>query len=224
MEATVRAFIFDFDGTILDTETHEFRRWEELYREHGQVLALQDWQQGVGTWGAFDPWAALELDEDTRRSAHDRLRADIFKAIAADDVRPGIRRVLAEAREAGVRLAIASSSERAWIEPWLEQHGLQDVFEVLATRDDVARVKPDPELYSLALARLGLQPGEAVAVEDSFHGATAAHRAGLRVIVTPNDVTSGQPFLDAWPRVDSLEGGLNVLLGAVGAPPVQVTS
>lgn len=216
MEATVRALIFDFDGTILDTETHEFRRWEQLYREYGQVLALQDWQQGVGTWGAFDPWAALDLDENARREAHERLRADILEAIGADDVRPGIRRVLAEARDAGIRLAIASSSERAWIEPWLEQHGLSDTFEVLATRDDVARVKPDPELYALALARLGLHAHDAVAIEDSFHGATAAHRAGLRVVVTPNDVTSGQPFLDAWPRVDSLEDGLSVLLRAIG--------
>ena len=56
---TLRALIFDFDGTILDTETREFHHWQVLYRTHGRELALQDWQRGVGTWNAFDPWAGL---------------------------------------------------------------------------------------------------------------------------------------------------------------------
>ncbi|WP_027483852.1 HAD family hydrolase [Deinococcus pimensis] len=213
---TIRALIFDFDGTLLDTESHEFRRWQDLYARHGRELDLSAWRQGVGTWGAFDPWAGLELAQDAREEARAALHEEIMASIRADDLRPGVRVLLGEARAAGLRLAIASSSDRSWIEPWLEQHGLAGTFEVLATRDQVTRVKPDPELYALALEKLGLRASEAVAVEDSFHGATAAHRAGLRVVVVPNDVTAGSPFLDEWPLLDGFEGGLRALLGAVG--------
>ena len=61
-----RAVIFDFDGTILDTESREFQHWQLLYREHGRELALSDWQRGIGTWGGFDPWAGLPDDVQAR--------------------------------------------------------------------------------------------------------------------------------------------------------------
>ena len=210
----LRALIFDFDGTLLDTETHEFRRWQALYAEHGRELALSAWQQGVGTWGAFDPWAELGVDEAARAPLYERLHAGVLSDIEADDLRPGVRDLLEEARRAGLRLAVASSSGRDWIARWLARHGLENTFEVLVTRDDVARVKPDPELYALALARLRLSAGEALAIEDSFHGATAAHVAGLKVVVVPNQVTLGSPFLDSWPQLSDFGGGLQALLRA----------
>ncbi|MGI8748079.1 MAG: hydrolase, partial [Deinococcus sp.] len=69
----IRALVFDFDGTILDTETLEFRRWEALYRQHGRELALSDWQRGIGTWDAFDPW--LGLPEGVQAERH-RVHAE----------------------------------------------------------------------------------------------------------------------------------------------------
>ncbi len=212
----LRALIFDFDGTLLDTETHEFRRWQALYAERGRELALVAWQQGVGTWDAFDPWLGLDVAESDRAAVHTRLQADILADIEADDLRPGVRALLEEARRANVRLAVASSSGREWIERWLARHNLENTFEVLTTRDDVERVKPDPTLYLLALARLGLSAHEALAIEDSFHGATAAHAAGLAVVVVPNQVTLGSPFLDSWPQLNGFEGGLRTLLEATG--------
>lgn len=211
------ALIFDFDGTLLDTETAEFRRWQAFYREHGLELRLGDWQQGIGSWGAFDPWGALP---DAVRAERERvgaeLHADVVAAIRDLDLRPGVRALLAEARAAGYRLAIATSSGRDWVEEWLTRHDLLGTFEALATRDDVARVKPDPELYALATQRLGLRPERALAIEDSLNGATAAVAAGLRVVVVPNEVTASQPFPPAWPRLDDLGGGLRALLAAAG--------
>lgn len=214
----LRALIFDFDGTILDTETREFHHWQNLYREHGRELALADWQRGIGTWNAFDPWAGLPETvladrERVRLGLHERIVADI----AEQDLRPGVRAVLEGASEAGLRLALATSSDRAWVTRWLEQHRLLDLFEVLATQDDVRRVKPDPELYSLAASRLGLRPEECLAVEDSLNGATAAVAAGLGVVVVPNDVTRTQPFPPEWPRLDDgFAGGLEELLRVAG--------
>lgn len=212
----LRAVVFDFDGTILDTETREFHHWQQLYREHGRELGLADWQRGIGTWDAFDPWAGLpdhvRADREAVRSAlHERIVSDI----AGQDLRPGVREVLEAVRRAGLRLALATSSDRAWVTRWMEQHGLAELFEVMVTRDDVRRVKPDPELYVLAAERLGLGTGECVAVEDSLNGATAAVAAGMRVVVVPNDVTRTQPFPPTWPRLDDgYAGGLGALLRA----------
>ena len=207
--------VFDFDGTILDTETREFHHWQALYRRHGRELALSEWQRGIGTWDAFDPWLGLPEEVQARRGeVHAELHAGILADIAEQDLRPGVRAVLEAVRPAGLRLALATSSGRDWIDGWMAQHGLADLFEVMATRDDVRRVKPDPELYLLAAERLGLRPEECLAVEDSLNGATAAAAAGLRVVVVPNDVTRSQPFPPEWRRLDDgYAGGLSALLG-----------
>lgn len=211
----LKAVIFDFDGTILDTETREFQHWQKLYRTHGRELKLSDWQRGVGTWDAFDPWLGLPDEvqanrEQVRAELHERIVSDI----AEQDLRPGVRAVLEAVRPAGLRLALATSSDREWVTRWMKQHDLLPLFEAMATRDDVQRVKPDPELYLLAAERLGLRPEECLAVEDSLNGATAAAAAGMRVTVVPNDVTRTQPFWPEWNRVeDGYARGLAGLLG-----------
>lgn len=210
----LKAVIFDFDGTIFDTETTEFRHWQELYRQHGQELALSDWQRGVGTWDAFDPWAGLpEAVQADRENVREELHRALLTELGEQELRPGVRATLEQVREAGLHLGLATSSDRNWVTRWLSQHGLLDLFEAVATRYDVARVKPDPELYLLAARTLGLHPAECLAVEDSFNGATAAVAAGMRVVVVPNEVTRTQPFPPTWPRLErGFVGGLSELL------------
>ena len=101
---------------------------------------------------------------------------------------------LDEAAALGLRLAIASSSPRAWIDDHLAHLGLSDRFEVTRTADDVARTKPDPELYVSACAALGVAPHEAVAIEDSPNGIRAAKAAGLACVACPNPLTSLLPM------------------------------
>lgn len=211
----IRAIVFDFDGTILDTESAEFTCWQEVYRAHGLTLQLDHWQQGVGTQGGFDPWLALpEMLPAVRSRLAADLEAAVEENVRALDLRPGVRETLQEARAKGYELAMASSSGRAWVEPLLVRHGLLDCFTVVTTRDDVEIVKPDPQLYTLAVQRLDVRPEEALAVEDSLNGATAAAAAGLRVIIVPNQITASQPFPEGWPRLNGFDGGLAALLEA----------
>ena len=151
-------------------------------------------------------------------AVNDRIR-EIFEAEGADAwYRPGFKqRVLEGLHVAGWPLALATSSDRRWVTRWLEQHGLLNLFTVLCTRDDVRRVKPDPELYVLAAQRLGLRAGDCLAVEDSLNGGLAAVAAGMRLVVVPNDVTRTQPFPPEWARLnDGFALGLVGLLEAAG--------
>lgn len=211
--AQLQAILFDFDGTILDSETTEFRHWQRFYARHGQELALSDWQRGIGTWGAFDPWAALpEGVQGERERLGAELHAGFLAELRQQGLREGVVDVLDEVQARGLRLALVTSSGRRWVSDWLGQHGLLDRFELLCTKDDVARVKPDPELYSLAVQRLGLRPEQCLAVEDSLNGATAAVAAGVPVVVVPNEVTASQPFPPTWARAEGFGGGLSSLL------------
>ena len=84
---------------------------------------------------------------------------------------------------------MASSSTGEWVAGHLGRLGLLDHFDAICTREDVAKVKPDPELYRLAVARLGAEPGEAMALEDSPNGITSAKAAGLFCVAVPNALT-----------------------------------
>ena len=205
----LEALIFDFDGTMLDTETPEFLSWQSIYTDHGATLEISDWGRGIGTWGAFDPWHDLEskigrsLDKEPIALTH---HARVKAAIQASKLLPGVLSLLESAREAGIKLAIASSSNREWVEGWAAKLGVLDFFTATATQDDVLRVKPDPALYILACEKLNVQPQHALALEDSANGAASALAAGLRCAVIPNPVTRTLEFPSGIVRLETLAG------------------
>jgi HAD superfamily hydrolase (TIGR01509 family) len=205
----LRALIFDFDGTILDTETPEYQAWQEIYSRHQAELPVELWARAVGTHNGFDPHAYLE---ECTGCAHDHaavkaLHRELTRVrLAGQPPREGIRELLAAAHEDGVALAVASSSHRAYITDFLTRLELTLFFDVLCTADDVARVKPDPALFLLALERLGVAAHEAVVIEDSPNGVLAAERAGIPCLVVPNDLTRLFTFPAYGTRRDSLSG------------------
>ncbi|NJK44823.1 MAG: HAD-IA family hydrolase [Pleurocapsa sp. SU_196_0] len=205
----LRALIFDFDGTMLDTETPEFTSWQGIYRDHGQELEIADWGRGIGTWGAFDPWHDLESRIGTKLEQerialthHERVRS----AIAASSLMPGVHELLHAAKAAGLKLAIASSSSREWVHGWAQTLGVLEFFDATATKDDVLRVKPDPALFTLALEKLQVTANEALALEDSPNGSKAALGAGMRCVVIPNEVTKTLEFPEGVHRINTLQG------------------
>jgi HAD superfamily hydrolase (TIGR01509 family) len=191
----LKAIIFDLDGTILDTETPEFVSWQETYAAHGVVLEAAIWARTIGTTDSgWDPYVHLEtlvggpLDRAAVRAAR---RARFDELMVSAQPRDGIVAWLDEARDLGLRVGLASSSRSPWVRRFLDALGIRERFDVLATRDRVTRGKPDPELYALALHDLTVTAPEALAVEDSPNGVTAAKAAGLFCVAVPNPLTDG---------------------------------
>jgi putative hydrolase of the HAD superfamily len=203
----IRAIVFDFDGLILDTETQWYHSVREVYESLGAELPIQVFGRGIGTHGAFDLFQYLEecigrpVDRDHIRNTYQARQKELMKTQKA---LPGVEDYLHAAKDLGLRVALASSSNREWIEGHLNHHNLLDHFEVIRTRDDVAKVKPDPELYLRALEDLGVAPEEAIAFEDSPNGALAAKRAGMHCVVVPNFVTSQLEFGEHDLRLESM--------------------
>jgi HAD superfamily hydrolase (TIGR01509 family) len=189
----IQAVIFDFDGLILDTEAPEFQTWQEIYQAHGCELALEVWATGLGTSAdAFDPYIHLEAQAGCPidREAIQQLRRQRYhELLGAKVVLPGVPEYIAEAKRLGLQLGVASSSSRAWVVGHLTELGLIAYFDCIKCRDDVQRVKPDPALYEAVVETFALRPSQAIALEDSPNGITAAKRAGLFCVAVPNPLT-----------------------------------
>ena len=137
-----------------------------------------------------------------------RTKTDLF----VEDVRrgeiaprPGVRELVDDLRSHGVRIAVATTGTRAWVEPLLAHLLGADTAEVVVCGDDVTDLKPDPAAYLLALSRLGLDADVAVAVEDSGPGLRAALAAGLATVVVTNDYTAGHDVTGAAIVRDSFD-------------------
>ncbi|MDQ6882925.1 MAG: HAD family hydrolase [Candidatus Dormibacteraeota bacterium] len=205
----IRAVIFDFDGVIVETEQPLFRVWQRIYRERGAELPTEQWLSIIGTAGAlFDPIVDLgrRSGRELNREEMEALeRAYYREAVATQQLLPGVRRYLDEAWRLDLKTAIASSSRRPWIDEHLERMGIRSRFDVIVCRDDVTRVKPDPELYLKVLRRLGLAADEAIAIEDSSNGLRAAKGAGLYCVAVPTPMTASMDLGLADLRLYSLE-------------------
>ena len=219
----IQALIFDFDGLILDTETPEFTCWQNIYREHGFEFPNDRWATVIGGGGHSDFDAAEHLAGLTQgrldsASLRDRLRLESFQMIHAQGPMPGVLEYLQEAKRLKLRLAIASSSDREWVQDHARRIGVFDYFDHVVTAEDVGlgRTKPHPDLFLTALQRLKVPKEAAIVFEDSPNGVQAANRAGIAVVAVPNDVTSMLTLEGADLILRSLsEMPLSVLLDTV---------
>lgn len=204
---TLQALIFDFDGLIADTESADYQAWCAVYAAYGVHLDLARWNEGIGSYDTFDPYAYLaeQLGRPVDRAAvHAEYRARMDNLIADIAPLPGVRAWIADARRLGLKLAIASSSPRHWVEGLVARLGMREPFQAICCREDVDHTKPDPALYRLALKRLNVSVQQAIALEDSPHGVRAAKAAGLYCIAVPNPMTRTLDLSNADLRLNSL--------------------
>jgi HAD superfamily hydrolase (TIGR01509 family) len=225
------ALIFDVDGTLADTE--EVHRqafnlafgacrldwiWEPAL--YGELLQVTGGKERIASY--ID---RLQIPVGARRGLNDlipeihRAKTRLYRElIQVGQVRPraGVRRLMMEAREAGIRIAIASTTSPENIEPLITAgfgHQALDWFHTIAAGDVVANKKPAPDIYNVALESLGVHPAYAIAVEDSAIGVTSAKAAGLFTVATPNMWTRTQDFAAA-----------DLLLESLGDPAEPLTS
>lgn len=191
-DSQIHALVLDFDGLIVDTEAPIFEIWQAVFARHGQHLGLDDWQHALGTHGGFDPAARLAqlVGREIDAAALERATGEQhWQACRTLPLLPGVAQLLDDARRLGLGLAVASSSPKAWVETWLQHHGIRDRFTAVCVREDVARVKPAPDLFLLAAERLQVAARACLVFEDSPNGVRAALAAGMRCVAVPSAVT-----------------------------------
>ncbi|WIX85078.1 HAD family hydrolase [Amycolatopsis sp. DG1A-15b] len=207
-----RALVFDFDGTLADTESAVLQSWQAVFREHGTELPLDAWYAVIGTQRTTPAMFALlaervpGIDPEALRP---RTRAHVLRLLEDLGPREGVLGYLETARENGLRLAVASSSSGAWVNPHLERLGIDGYFDAVLT-GDLHKAKPDPDLYLAALDALGTAAAEAIAFEDTPHGVTSAKAAGLTCVAVPNAITRSLDF-----------GQADVVLPSFTAKPLE---
>jgi HAD superfamily hydrolase (TIGR01509 family) len=217
---SIKGLIFDFDGLIIDTETPEFEAWQEVFVRNGQHLPLSEWKKALGTSRlAFDPPTYLEElighPINKKKADHDQRVIALAKILQKSTL-PGVEKILAEAKKYGLKLAVASSSSSDWVWCNLSRLGLLKYFDTICSGDDVPAVKPDPALFELAIAELGLKPEEAIVFEDSPNGITAANKAGIFCVAIPNKISGQLSVKHANLILNSLE---NIsLIDLINAP------
>lgn len=206
----IEALVLDFDGTILETETPDYRSWQETFESFGVSLEPALWASYVGgASGEFDAVGHLAelsgraFDPDTVRL---QRRRRYLELVEAEPLRAGVLAIIESAERLGLRLGVASSATRSWVVGHLERRGLMDRFGAVWCGDDVSVVKPDPEVYLAVTDELRVTPDRALAIEDSARGVASAKRAGLFCVAVPNPITAGMDLSRADAVYSTLEG------------------
>jgi len=193
----MRAIVFDFDGVIVDSEPlHELTLLQAANQMGLDFTSERYWSHYIG-FDDRDAFRAICADNQKDPASIDYQRfcdlkqQSIEQAIARGEpaAYPGVERLIRQAAEAGIPLAICSGARRHEIVPILRNLRLDGFFQTVVAADDVPRSKPDPTGYRMACERLGVPPRSCVAIEDTPTGAKAAWDAGLRVVAVCHSVS-----------------------------------
>ena len=232
----IKALIFDCDGVLVDTERDAHRvgfnlafkqmgidaEWDvELY---GRLLLVAGGKERMRAYFDEFGWPAGSETEEQRDelilALHKTKTQITSELVASLPVRPGVLRIIDEARAAGVRLGVCTTSNPKFIDAVLDLFGPERkaAFEFVHAGDVVAKKKPAPDIYLLALETLGLAPHECMVVEDSRNGLLAATGAGFPTLITTSTYTVDEDFTGAVRIVPELgdEPNVNVRLADLG--------
>lgn len=204
----LRALIFDVDGTLADTERDGHRvafnrafgeaglDWDWSVELYGKLLSVAGGKERIRFYQEqYCP--DVPLHDDTVVAELHAIKTKHYQELLAEGaipLRPGVKRLIAEARDRGLRLAIATTSALPNVIALLEHTLDPSWFEAIAAGDVVPAKKPAPDIYHYLLKEMNLEAGDCLVVEDSHHGLVAANGADLPTIVTFNNYTQGHDF------------------------------
>ena len=186
----LKGAIFDMDGLMFDTEQIWQKNWKLIADEMGVTLA-EDFKYNIcGTSGALmnsviEKYYGVEdgsaIAADCKKRVHDDL-------MEFTPEKPGVHEILEFFRDAGVRIAVASSSSVEQIRRNLQKTNTEEFIEVIVSGSELKRGKPEPDIFLAAAERLGIDPQECYVFEDAFNGVKAGHAAGCCTIMIPDQM------------------------------------
>ncbi len=219
MTTNASGIVFDLDGVLIDTEPIYLETINLVLGGHGVgPLSAQEYQAFIGkhadfTWPTLKERYGLSGSQATLKATYDDLLARVLPARLR--LRPDAESMLAAVAERGIKRAVATSSRRKWLELKINTLGLESFFAAVVSAEEVGRFKPEPDVYLVAAERAGINPVDAIAIEDSPSGITSAKRAGMRVFALRTESTAGLDLSEADHVVENLtEIDLGALFGA----------
>lgn len=204
----IEALIFDFDGTILDTETPEYEAWVSVYTQYDSDFPLAKYLNSVGGGEFFDFGEYLKQQSGKKviTEGIKKEHALIFKdLLLKENLMPGVLNLIYKARKKGIKIAIASNSNKSWVNSHTERLGIKKYFDCIKCSDDVQRIKPYPDLFLSVLQELQVSNKKSVVLEDSQNGIDSALAAHIPCIAIPNKLTKNIELNNYTLKINSLE-------------------
>lgn len=187
----IKGIIFDMDDTLVDSKPLHYRAWDKVLAEFGKKYSdLPEKFRGSVIGMRIIDMVPLVIDRLKIKMDAQSLykkRNMIFLELVNRELKlfDGSAEALQLCKQLGLRVALASSGTREYVNTFVKKFECEDIFEVIISGDDVKRGKPDPEPYALAVKKLGLNPNDCVVVEDAHNGVISAKAAGCKCIGIP---------------------------------------
>ena len=184
----IKACLFDLDGVIVDTAVYHYRAWKRLANELGFDFTEEENEKlkGVSRVKSLElilSWAGLEKTQEEQAELATRKNnwyVGMITQMTPDEILPGVREFMEEARAAGLKTALGSASKNSGL--ILERTGLAALFDAVVDGNSVTASKPDPEVFLRGAEALAVAPDECVVFEDAVAGVQAGKAAGMKVV------------------------------------------
>lgn len=191
-----KAVIFDMDGTLFDSEKLVIKCWEIVAKKYNIANIKDVCMKCLGLNAKVTTGIFLDFyGQDFPYGEYKKEMSDLFHKKAAEGellLKPGVVELLDDLKQEGYLLAVASSTREEVVLKELAMTGILDYFHQVVGGNRVERSKPEPDIFLLAAANLGVEAKECIVIEDSYNGIRAAHRAGMRPIMVPDLVPADQ--------------------------------
>lgn len=186
----LKALLIDLDGTLVDTTPALYQVYLKFLEHYGKKGNREEFESLIGP--SIDEIVEILKEKyKLKGTSHDLSTMYIsllmMQGLEGTELFPGAKSVIDQAKEKKLKLAIVTSGTRPLVKICLDPLKVSQCFDTVVTSEDVEKAKPNPEMYQIALKKLGVDPSEAVAIEDSPAGVEAAKGAGLEVIMITHD-------------------------------------